>query len=226
MAGRHLLQLVLRLGEHGGHQLAEALVEAMRIAAAGLGKDEPAAIDVVAELVRVGQQRDRPAAADVEHRRLQQIFDRGPLGVDRLPGEPQIPFLLGVRDEIGRIAAMLIPMLRLAVFELRHHDGPPPFGEKQQRQRRADVRLLLRVPRCLANSARADPDRLTRILGPFAVPIVIADEPPRREPPGPLEAVQIVVETRLPRTGRPRIAAHRKMIARANRRPAPAHGLA
>ena len=42
-----------------------------------------------------------------------------------------MPGLLGVRDEMRRVAAMLIPVARVAVLQLGHHDGPPTFGEKQ-----------------------------------------------------------------------------------------------
>jgi hypothetical protein len=146
MAGRHLRELVFRLREDRGHQLPKALVEATRITAAGLGEDESTAVDIVAELVGKRLEVERLAAADVKHRRLEQIFDAGVLGIDGLPGEAEFPGLLRVGGEVGRVATVLIPLARRAVFKLGHHDGPPPLGEEQQRERGRHVRLLFDVP--------------------------------------------------------------------------------
>ena len=74
-------QPILRLGEGQPHQLAKTLIEGLP-AAIGLGQQEPASIDVVAELAchrllngRIGGKRIG-AAREVEHRRLEQILDR------------------------------------------------------------------------------------------------------------------------------------------------------
>ena len=146
MAGREVLQLVFGLGKHGGHQLAKTFVEALGVAATGLGEDESAAVDVVAKLFGVRQQVRRLAAADVQHGRLQQVFDGGGRRVHHLPREAELPGFFGVGGEIGGIAAVLVPFVAVAVLELGDDDRPAAFGEEQQRHRGADVRVALGVP--------------------------------------------------------------------------------
>ena len=55
MAGRNGLQFVFGFGKDGGHELAQADVESARVAAAGFGEDEAAAVDIVAQFLRVRQ---------------------------------------------------------------------------------------------------------------------------------------------------------------------------
>ena len=90
------LQFVLRLGKHLLHKFAEAGVEGRR-AAVRLGQQEPAPVQVVAELLgkllplgRIVGQRTL-AAAQVEHRRLQKFLDGGQPQVDHLPGQVALP---------------------------------------------------------------------------------------------------------------------------------------
>src|SRR6478609_7538221 len=108
MAWRYRLQFILGLGEYRRHELAEGDVESARVAAAGFRKDETAAVDVVAQFFRVWQQVRRLAAADVEDRRLEQVFDCGVGRVHHLPGEAEAPGFLGVLGEMSSVAAMLV----------------------------------------------------------------------------------------------------------------------
>ena len=68
------------------------------------------------------QQVRRLAAADVEDRRLQQVFDRGVGRVHHLPGEAEAPGFFGVLGEMGGVAAMLVPVVAVAVLDLGHDD--------------------------------------------------------------------------------------------------------
>ena len=96
--------------------------------------------------------------------------------------------------------------------------GRRPLDKKQQRQRGADVRIALGVP-------AAVPVVRERILladeklGAFAVPIVVADEAAGGEPAGALQAVEIVVQRRLPAAGGRGLRVDRETLRRASRSP-------
>ena len=113
-------------------KLAEALVEA-RAAAIGLGKQEPAAVEVVAELSGqllalgrlVGQRA--LAAAEIEHRRLQQVVDAGQPQVDHLPGQVALPARFDVAGQVVHVAAVLVPVVAGPCLSLASSTGQRPL---------------------------------------------------------------------------------------------------
>ena len=146
MTGWELLQSILRFMKHGADQRTKSLLKSAVITAAVLGKHESAPVNVVAQFLRVGEQRRCKAAADVEHRSLQQIFDRSGHRIENLPGEVEIPLLLGVTGQVCRVILVLIPVLFVSVSKFGQDDGPPTFCQKQQGKTSADVRIPFAVP--------------------------------------------------------------------------------
>ncbi len=205
MLDRQWMQVQLGLGKDLFHQLAEASVEAAA-AAALLGKDEAAPIDVLSQpQFLVGRELRRLAARDEQDRRLQQVLDRGLAGVDHLIGQILPPDPLDVADQVEQRAAVMDPILLGPVPQMGQHDWPLPLRQKQQCEAGREQRVGL----ALAFGPGAGEHLfLDQHLGPFAVPIVLADEPPGRHSPGPLQAVQIIKQPNAARAG---IAIDRKI---------------
>ncbi len=98
------------LREDGLHEFAEPLVEFLHLATV-VGQDSAAGLDELAEflLLVVVEQFRRLVAADKEDRRLEPFLDFA-RQVDDLPAEPLLEGILGVADEVGGIARVLVPV--------------------------------------------------------------------------------------------------------------------
>jgi len=80
-------KLVLILGEDLLHQGPEALIE-IGVGAAGVGEEEPALLDVVAEvLLGQGVKLGDLVSVEEDDGRLEEVGDGGDGGIDDLPGE-------------------------------------------------------------------------------------------------------------------------------------------
>ena len=98
------------------------------------------------------------------------------------------------------------------MHQLGHEHRPTTLGEKQQGHRGGDVGTVF--ARVLADPVVAERILLAdEKLGPLAVPIVVADEPPGGESADAFQAVEIIVVPDLPHAATARIAADREVAA-------------
>ena len=212
------VQLVFGLGKHVEHQFAKALVEA-GAAAIAFRKQEPATIHVVAQLSRHRLAfdcilRDRTfVAAKIEDGDLQHFLDRCQPHVDHLPGQIAFPPRLDVAREVGHVAAMVVPIIAGAMLQFAQQPWPTSLGEKKQGEAGADEGISL--------DGRTAPEARQGILiadqGVGALAIPVGPASPRRqrqeslggEPPGALQAVEIIEPPELPA----RVRGHRKVLS-------------
>ena len=130
--GGERLEVVLGLGEDLLDEVAEALVEALP-AAARLGEDQAAVLDVEAERPPGPLGEDRVVVAvEVDDRRLEQVLDRRVRGVDDLPGDEVLP--VRARPIAVRLAASFVVVVPVArrgpCFSLLIRTGDRPLARK------------------------------------------------------------------------------------------------
>ena len=209
-----LPEAVLRFGEHGGDEPIDRFTRRGPTAVARrLGEEEAPLVEVCPQLRPLVDDAGDRVAAGVQHGAEREVLDGGPRRVDPLPRHRQVPRDLGGVHQPRRVAAVRPPSRgerRVRRAELRHDDRPPALREEQQRERRRDRGVSLRGVRAAPRVG----ERFLSVneeLGPFAVPIVLVDEPPRAEPAGPFQRVQVVVVPRVGHTSPNRVAADREV---------------
>ena len=180
------------LGEEPADELPEAPVE-LGARAAGLGHDEAPLVDVVAEgPLGLGGELGGLVPVEVEDRGLQEVLDGGGGGVDDLPGQQVLPVPGDGADEVADVVGVEVPVVAGPVAELVDQHGRPALGQEEQREAGADQGLILEEP---------DPGPVAEelvllvdeLLGPLAIPVVVAEEALARQPAGALQAVEVVI---------------------------------
>ena len=183
-------ELVLLLGEELLHELLEAGVE-LGAGAAGVGEEEAPLLDVVAEvLLGQGVELGGLVAVEEDDGRLEEVGDGGDGGIDDLPGEEVFPVAGDDGDEVADVVGVVVPVAAGPVAELVDQDRGAALGQEQEREAGRD--------RPVALDQRALPEArelvllVDELLGPQAIPVVLAEEPQPAQPAGPLQAVKVV----------------------------------
>ncbi len=115
----------------------------LRAAAAGLGEDEAALLDVVAEVLLAERgEFGGLVAVEEEDGGLQQVLDGGDVGVDDLPGEQVLPVSGDDADEVADVVVVVIPVAPGGVAGLLMRTGGSAFGQKQKGEAGGDGGLV------------------------------------------------------------------------------------
>src|SRR5208337_3784874 len=178
------------IGEEFLHELLESGIE-IGAGAAGVGEEEPALLDVVAEVL-LGQDIELGDLVSVEEDdgRLEEVGDGGESGIDDLPGEEVFPVARDDGDEVADVVGVVVPVSPGPVAELVDQDRRAALGQKQKREAGGDRPVSL--------DQRALPEArklillVNQLFGPQAIPVVLAEETQAAQPAGPFEAIKIV----------------------------------
>ncbi len=176
--------------------------------ATGVGKDKAALFHIPPQLLPLLRGEAKGVTAGKKQDgRLRVVVGRGLFRIHGLPGQWHLPFSLGISSQVEQVVPHQVPVTVPA--ELGDQHRPAALGEKQQSQRRADLRMLGDVP--LPGTVRvllADQE-----VGPFAIPVVTLKVPlvaavpavkesSRRDAAHPFNAVQVIVQPSLGPDGR------------------------
>ena len=99
---------------------------------------------------------------------------------------------LGCRFQLGSVSASARRSLLSAVIELVDQDRGEPLRQKQERKTRGDDLVGFRRGEGRVPAPPQSRLPFDQVAGPFAVPIVIAEEPLARKAAGPLDAIQVI----------------------------------
>src|SRR5262249_16782001 len=94
-------------------------------------------------------------------------------------------------DEVDHIAGVEVPVVERCVAELLHQDRRAALGQEQHRE--AGRHDFTALQQGAPPGPRSRVLLLDQFLGAKAIPAVLAEEPNARQPPRPLEAVEIVI---------------------------------
>ena len=120
---------------------------------------------------------------------LEEVGDGGDGGVDDLPGEEALPVAGDDGDEVADVVGVVVPVAAGPMAELVDQDRRAALGQEQEREAGGHDRVL----RDASPEARQPVLGVDELLGPQAVPVVLAEEADAREPAGPLQAVEEIV---------------------------------
>ena len=131
-------ELVLFLGEELLHELLEAGIE-LGAGAAGVGEQEAALLDVLAEvLLGLGTELGDAVAIEEDDGGLEEVGDGGESGIDDLPGEQVFPVARDDRDEVADVIGVVVPVAAGPVAELVDQHRGAALGQKQDREAGGD----------------------------------------------------------------------------------------
>ena len=124
-------ELVLFFGEEFLHELLEPDVE-FGAGAAGIGEEEPALLDVVAEVL-LGEAIELGDLVSVEENdgRLKEVGDRGKGRIDDLPGEEVFPVAGDDGDEVADVVGIVVPVAPGPMAELVDQDRARPLARNK-----------------------------------------------------------------------------------------------
>ena len=162
--------------------------------AARLGEDEAALVDEVAEVSLASFAESSGASWPLKKAiwSLEQILDPRVVGVHNLPGQQVIPVPGDDPDEVADVVGVVVPVGSVEpVAELVDDHGCPPLGEEQEGETSRDRRVTLVL---LASPEPFEPVLVVdQLLGPFAIPVVVAEETNPAQPAHTFEAIEIVI---------------------------------
>ena len=92
-------------------------------------------------------------------------------------------------DQVRDVVAVAVPVVARIVAALGDDHGPAALGEEEEREARGHHRIL---DAAAAKRARERVLRLHEHLRAFEIPVGLTDESAGREPPHPLEPIQII----------------------------------
>ena len=178
-------------------------------AAVGLGKEEPAAVEIVARASAPAPcaRRALPAPGlGCRTNRAPATAASSSTVASRRSETCQVmscfhlPF--DVAGQVGHVVAVAVPIVGRAVFELVQQHRPTPFREKQQGKTGADHGIRIARRPAPSRSPTGCPGLSNQMLGALAIPIGPArlagsgrkerDEPLGGEPADPFQAVEVV----------------------------------
>ena len=207
------MEAVLRLGKDFADELPQPPVKLAARRAAGLGEDEASLVDVTPQpRSGVGAQVEGILAGEPEHGRLLKVVERGVRRIEHVPGKTGgivlLPLGLHVLDEVGDVVPVSIPVAGRGVAALGDDHWAASLGEKEQREARRHDGVFDRPG---AERTRERILRLHEHPRALEIPVGLADESPRCEPPHPLEAIEIVV---VPCPTTARVFEHGELLAK------------
>ncbi len=196
MLRRQQVEAVFRLREDLADKLPKPPVKLAAVGAAGLGEHEAPFVDVGPQpLAGLRPEVEEGLSREPEDRCLHQVGMGGCRCVEYVPGESGwivlVPSTLDVFHEMRDVVAVAVPVVVGAMPALGHDHRPAALGEEQQGETGGDDLVLDPAGLELAGEPILGIDEHS---GPLAIPVVVADEPPGRESPHPLQSVEIVVE--------------------------------